>query len=78
MRQACQTRKKKKGKKNPKHDLNFSSSGEKKNPNDDDELGIVSKTFTRELKSNLVWRRAKEEVRGRAVSVKESHLPAQR
>lgn len=78
LRQACQTRKKKRGKKKSQTWLEFLLKWRKKIPNDDDELGIVSKTFTRELKSDLVWRRAKEEVRGRAISVKESHLPAQR
>lgn len=50
----------------------------KKNADNGDKLGTVSETFTRELKSDIVWRRANEEVRGRAVSVKESHLPARR
>lgn len=44
------------------------------NRDDDDEAGRVSKTFRRELKSNLVWQRANQEEGGLAVSVKESHL----
>lgn len=51
---------------------------EKKNPDDQDEPGMVPKTFRRELKSDLVWRRANEEEGGLAVSVKGSHLLPQR